>query len=288
MVELDLIARLATAAILLWAALAKLAARDSGRLAVFGVPAALRAPAYAGLTAAEAAVAAALLLGVRSAPLAAVSLGIVFTAALASARGRGIRRLRCGCFGSKERGTDVLIARALGFTGIAAVAASGAAVPLPSREAAVLVALLVLAGAVVVLGALVLALYRQVGILTLRIGPGVALELAEEGPPVAEAAPDLEGLARSGQELVAFFSPGCRLCRQLAPAVRALAHGGLPVRVVYEDEEPDAFERWRVPGTPFAVHLVEGTVAAKGTVNTLEQLEELVALGAGRVERAAA
>jgi hypothetical protein len=233
-------------------------------------------------------VAAALLLDVPNAPLAAVALGIVFTAALARARSRGIRRLHCGCFGSKERRTDVLIARSLAFTGIASVAASGVAVPLPSREAAVLGALVVLAGAVLVLGALVLALYRQVGILTLRVGPGVALELAEEGPPVAEAAPELEGLARSGQELVAFFSPGCRLCRQLAPAVRALAHGGLPVRVVYEDQESEAFERWRVPGTPFAVHLVEGTVAAKGTVNTLEQLEQLVALGAGRVERAAA
>jgi hypothetical protein len=57
---------------------------------------------------------------------------------------------------------------------------------------------------------------------------------------------------------------------------------------VYEDDEPDAFERWRVPGTPFAVHVVNGTVAAKGTVNTLEQLEELVSLGVARSEHAAA
>jgi thioredoxin family protein len=127
-----------------------------------------------------------------------------------------------------------------------------------------------------------------VGVLTLRLGPGVALELAEEGPDIGEPAPELGGLGDSGPHLVAFFSPDCRLCRQLAPAVRALAHEGLPVRVVYESDEPGAFERWRVPGTPFAVHVVDGRIVAKGTVNTLEQLEELVALGAARVERAAA
>jgi hypothetical protein len=288
MVELDFVARLATAAVLLWAAVAKLAARDAGRFEVFGVPPTLRRPSYFGLALAEAAVAIALLVDVPRAPLAAIALGVVFTLALVGARARGIRRLDCGCFGSKERGTDVLILRAVAFTGLAGVAASDAELPLPSRDGAVLIALAVLAVAVLVLAALVLALYRQVGILTLRIGPGVALELAEEGPPVAEPAPDLAGLAREGAGLVAFFSPGCRLCRQLAPAVRALARDGLPVRLVYEDEEPDAFERWRVPGSPFAVHVVDGTVTAKGTVNTLEQLEELIALGAGRMEFAAA
>lgn len=288
MVELDFVARLAAAAILLWAAAAKVAARDPSRLGVFAVPARLRAPSYFALAAAEALVGTALLAGVAYAPFAAIALGVLFTLALAGARARGIRRLHCGCFGSKERRTDVLILRALAFTGVAALGASSAVLALPSREDAVLAALVVLAATVLVLAALVLALYRQVGILTLRIGPGVALELAEEGPAVAEAAPELTGLTRAGPELVAFFSPGCRLCRQLAPAVRALARDGLPVRVVYESAEPDAFARWRVPGSPFAVHVVDGTVTAKGTVNTLEQLEQLVALGAARMERAAA
>ena len=70
--------------------------------------------------------------------------------------------------------------------------------------------------------------------------------------------------------------------------MRALANEGLPVRVVYEHEEPQVFEHWSVPGTPFAVHVVDGTVAAKGTANTLEQLEALIAVGGARVERAAA
>jgi Methylamine utilisation protein MauE len=283
MVELDLVARLATAAILLWAALSKLSTRDPQSLEAYGLPRGFRVPVYYVLAFVEAAVAGALLAGAAVGPPAAVALGLVFIAALVSVRLRGIRRLDCGCFGSKERPTEVLIARAIGFTVLAAAGMVTLDVAAPARDTLVLVALSVLAVAVVVLGLLVLALYRQVGILTLRLGPGVALELAEEGPSVAEPAPELSGLVGRGPELVAFFSPGCRLCRQLAPGIRALAKEGIPVRIVYEHEEPDAFERWHIPGTPFAVHLVGGTVAAKGTVNTLEQLEQLIAMGAERV-----
>jgi thiol-disulfide isomerase/thioredoxin len=288
MVDVDLIARAAVGLVLIWAAGAKLAAREPGRLEPYGLPTPLRTPLYFGLALGEAAVGILLLGGVRYAALAALALGIVFTGALASARARGIRQLDCGCFGARERSTDVLILRAFAFAGIAGLGVAPLELPVPSRDALVLIALAVLAALVLVLAALVLALYRQVGILTLRVGPGVALELAEEGPPAAEPAPELEGLAGLGPELVVFFSPSCRLCRELAPAVRALAKDGLPVHVVYEDDQPATFERWRVPGTPFAVHVVDGTVVAKGTVNTLEQLEELVAVGAARVERAAA
>jgi hypothetical protein len=288
MLELDLAARLATAAILLWAALSKLSTRDSERLEPYGLARRLRAPVYYGLAFAEAAVAGALLADASLGPPAAVALGAVFTAGLVRVRLRGVRRLDCGCFGSKERPTDVLIARAVGFTALAALGMAAVNVTLPGRDTLILLVLGALAAAVVVLGALVLALYRQVGILTLRVGPGVALELEEEGPALAEPAPELEGLKGTGPELVAFFSPGCRLCRQLAPGVRALAREGIPVRIVYEHEEPDAFERWHIPGTPFAVHLVSGTVAAKGTVNTLEQLEELISVGAERVQHAPA
>jgi hypothetical protein len=216
-----------------------------------------------------------------------LGLGCLFVAALVSVRLRGVRRLRCGCFGGKERSTAFLLLRASAFTGLAALAAFGLP-PLPSRDTAVLIALVLLSVSVVALAVLVLALYRQVGILSLRLGPGVALELEEEGPPVGAVAPALDDLARRGAELVAFFTADCRLCRELAPGVRALAREGLPVRIVYEEEEPDAFERWRVPGTPFAVHVVNGAVAAKGTVNSLEQLDGLIALGSARADGAAA
>jgi len=152
----------------------------------------------------------------------------------------------------------------------------------------VVAALVVFGLAVILLGALVLALYRQVGVLTMRLGPGVALELAEEGPAVGDVAPELDGLTRVGEELVAFFSPDCRLCRTIAPGVRAFEREGMPVRTVYENDEPAVFERWSVPGTPFLVHVVDGFVAAKGTVNSLEQLDGLVALGSARMEHAPA
>jgi uncharacterized membrane protein YphA (DoxX/SURF4 family) len=288
MVDIDLIARAATGLVLLWAAGAKLVSRTPERFHPYGVPAALRPLLYFALTSVEAVVAVLLLVGVGFAPYAALGLGVVFTAALAVARARGIKRLDCGCFGARERRTEVLIVRALAFMGLAALGALSLDVARPSRDALVLVALAALATLVLVLGLLVLALYRQVGILTLRVGPGVALELAEEGPPAGETAPELDDLTEAGAELVVFFSPGCRLCRELAPAVRALAGDGLPVHVVYEDEDAEAFARWLVPGTPFAVHVLDGIVAAKGTVNTLEQLEELVAMGEARAERAAA
>jgi hypothetical protein len=286
---LDSIARALVAVALLWAAAAKLAARDRGSwLAPHGIPLRLRPSLAVGLALGEAALAALLLAGVRAGALAAVVLGTFFVAAVGRLRLRGVRRLSCGCFGTKERSTDFVLARAAAFTAVAAVAAFGAGLPTPSRDAFLLGAVAVLAVAVVLLAALVLALYRQVGVLTLRVGPGVALEIDEEGPPVGEPAPSLEGLAGSGSELVAFFTADCRICRELAPAVRALAREGVPVTIVYEAEEPDAFERWRVPGTPFAVHVVDGAVAAKGTVNTLEQLDGLLAMGLARVEHAQA
>jgi uncharacterized membrane protein YphA (DoxX/SURF4 family) len=289
MLSLDLIARLAVAVALLWAGVSKLAARDPSVLAPYGVPRRLRGTALAALTGAELATGVLLLAGVPGAAFAALALGSIFVAALAGVRARGIQRIRCGCFGSKERRTDLLLGRAILFTAIAAFGAfADVEVGSPSRAALVGAALAVLALAFVALAALVLALYRQVGVLTMRLGPGVALELAEEGPPVGEEVPELEGLNRVGDELVAFFSPDCRLCRAIAPGVRAFEREGMPVRTVYENEEPDVFERWKVPGTPFLVHVVDGFAAAKGTVNSLEQLDGLVALGAARMDHAPA
>ena len=281
-------ARLAVGMVLLASAAAK--ARSWRELpdlvGGYGVPLALRMPAAVVLAAVEAALAVLLLVGVapRVTTLAAVGLGLVFTAAVALARVRGKKRLRCGCFGTRERSTRFLLVRAVGFTLLAGLAAWGGelGVVSPSRDSLVFAVLVVLAAAVAVLAVLVVALYRQVGVLTLRVGPRAALELAEEGPAIGLDAPPLGDLPRRGDVLVAFFSADCRLCRELAPAVRALAREGLPVRTVYEEEDRDSFTRWNVPGTPFAVHVVDGVVAAKGLVNNLEQLDELVALGANR------
>lgn len=292
MIELSVVARILVGLLLLWAAAAKLRRRDDlpDWLAAYGLPARLARPAAWAVMTAEAVVGLLLLAGfaLPASAYAAVVLGAVFVAALAQARLRGVERLRCGCFGASEGRTTLLLLRAGGFTALAALAAftEGSEVS-ASRDTLVLVALGVLAAAVAVLALLVLALYRQVGVLTLRLGPRVPLELADEGPDLGEPAPALEGLQRRGAELVAFFSPGCRVCRQLAPGVAALARHGLAVRVVEETEDELAFERWNVPGTPFVVHLVDGVVAAKGTVNTLEEVEELLATGGARVNAAA-
>ena len=286
---LEGIARVAVAVVLLWAAIAKLRRLDDvpDWLRAYGVPRGLATPVSRALIAAEAVVGALLLAGVPGAPYVALGLGALFFLALAYARARGVERLRCGCFGAGEGRTTLLLLRALAFSGLAALAAWGGEVGSPGRDTVVLAAIGVLAAAVVVLGLLVLALYRQVGVLTLRMGPRVALELAEEGPPGGEQAPALEGLVLRGSELVVFASSDCRLCRQLAPGISALAREGLAVRVVEEESEPDAFKRWNVPGTPFVVHVVDGLVAAKGTVNTLEEVDGLLAIGAGRVHAAA-
>ena len=287
----ETVAGVAVALVLLVAAGAKL--RLSGELpqllGAYGIPTPVRLPAAAGLVVVEIVVAAALLARVDEAGYAAISLGLLFVGAAVTARLLGHRRVRCGCFGASERPWTWVLARAVAFTALAGVVAFGGELDVAaSRDSIVVVALVLLSLTVVALAILVLALYRQVGVLALRLAPQGALELDEEGPPLATPAPALAGLTRRGGELVAFFSEDCRLCRDLAPGVRALEREGMQVHVVYEAQDTVAFTRWNVPGTPFLVHLVDGVVAAKGLVNTLEQLDGLVATGRARRANAAA
>lgn len=161
---------------------------------------------------------------------------------------------------------------------------------------------------VAVLGIAVVALARQVGILHLRLGPRGALEIDEEGPPLGEAPEPIEAMDLDGRTLVVagpggdrfllFVSPGCPLCHEVLPSVKAIARSaGLAAVVVADVAEDDArpvygrrdigapvvagpeiASAFRVPGTPYAVVLDgSGTVVAKGTVNNLEQVEGLVA-----------
>lgn len=285
-------ARVVLALVLLAAAAGKLRApsRAAAGLVAAGVPEPAARPLVVALVALEGALGLLVLLGVALplAAAAAAALALVFAAALLRARARGTRRLPCGCFGGAgERPASLLALRALGLAALAALVLAGDRLPGPSTEALLGGAVLVLALAVAVLAALVLALYRQVGLLALRLAPQAALELEDEGPALRADAPPLPGLERRGSELVVFTSPGCRLCRGLLPSVRALARDGLGVRVADEDAEPETFRRWNVPGTPFVVHVVDGRVAAKGLVNTLEQLESVIRTGEERVERAA-
>jgi len=291
---MDVIARVTLGFVLLAAAAGKILGWSElpDVLRGYGVPARLRTSFAALLLATEAVLGGLLVAGLAPLPVAyaALALALVFTLALARLRLRGVRRLRCGCFGASERSTTFLLARALGLTALAGLVVLAAELELgtPSEETMLLIALTVLAASVALLAVLVLALYRQVGVLSLRLGPRAALELAEEGPEIGQPAPALPDLARRGAELVAFFSENCRLCRELAPGVRALGREGLRVQVVSESKDPEVFADWRVPGTPFVVHVIDGAVVAKGSVNTLEQLDHLIALGRARREHAAA
>jgi uncharacterized membrane protein YphA (DoxX/SURF4 family) len=291
-VEVSTIARIVVGLVLLWAAAAKLRRRNDlpDWLTAYGLPAQYAQPAGWAVMGVEAVLGILLVLGIAM-PLtayAAVALGAVFLVALGQARLRGVERLRCGCFGASEGETDHLLLRAGGFTALALLAAFGGGIEISaSSDTVIAVVLVILSGAVVLLGLLVFALYRQVGVLTMRIGPRVPFELAEEGPQIGQAAPALDGLRGRRSEVVFFFSSTCSICRQLSPGVAALVRQGLSVRVVEEELEEDAFSRWNVPGTPFVVHLVDGVVAAKGTVNTLEELEQLLDAGRARVNAAA-
>jgi uncharacterized membrane protein YphA (DoxX/SURF4 family) len=291
---MDTAFRLAVAAVLLGAALAKIRARLEfvRGLEAYGVPGRVRPALWALVVTVEGTLGVLLAIGAFTRPAAygAIALGLVFVAALARARLSGARRLPCGCFGGRrERSTWFLLARAGVFTALATVAAAAqeGRIPTPSAETAVLASLAFVTLAVVGLAVLVLALYRQVGVLSARLAPQGALELAEEGPEIGRPAPELDDLSRTGSALVAFFSPSCPLCRDLAPAVGALRRDGIQVQVVDEAADQEAFERWNVPGSPFAVHVLDGAVMAKGLVNTLEQLDGLVSLGYAR-RRAAA
>jgi hypothetical protein len=289
---MDLALRLVLSAVLVGAALAK--ARDvpaaAGRLADHGFPARLRLPGAWALVVGEAALGLALASGVARSIVASLAAGLFAAFALAFLRLRlgGRVRAACGCLGSaRERGTLLVAARASALAAVAGFLAVGAPAPDVSGEGALWVALVVLGVLVLALGVLVLALYRQVGVLSLRLGPRVALELEDEGPSLGRPAPALRGLHRRGAELVAFASPSCRLCAELAPGLRAMAREGLALHELVEDADADVFARWGVPGAPYVVYVEDGVVAAKGLVNTLEQVDGVIATGVAR-RRAAA
>ncbi len=290
---MELAVRICLAALFAWAGIAKLATlpRFAATLADHGIPRRARRLAGAAIGLAETALAALLAGGwfLTSTAVSAGSLCAVFALSLLRIRLRGTRRTRCACFGGSRPGnTLILTARAA----LMSTAAFGLAIGLPDTAAVATnsvqsVALLVLGVLTVALTFAVLGLYRQVGVLSLRLTPQTALELEDEGPPLGQPAPLLPGMSRQGTELVAFVSLNCRMCLEILPGLRALARDGLPVHWVREDEDPDAFERWAVPGTPYVAQITDGVVFAKGLVNTLEQIDWVLGMGEERHRHAA-
>jgi len=164
--------------------------------------------------------------------------------------------------------------------------------------------------AVLALAVMLWALSRQVGVLFERVAPMGAL-VTDAGPAVGSASPrfELQGVqsepVRLGQAteratLVFFLSPTCPVCKKLIPVLKALvrderrhldivlasdgeraehlrfvtSHGLQDLPYVLSTELGMAY---RVSRLPYAVLLDrQGVVAAKGLVNSREQLDSLL------------
>ncbi len=162
---------------------------------------------------------------------------------------------------------------------------------------------------VLILIVMVFALARQIGVLFERITP-VGAMINDAGPKIGDASPIFNLTALNGVEvtiggkqpkstLLFFLSPTCPICNKLLPAmksVRTSESNWLNI-VLASDGEVDqhlefmhkyALENipyvlsqplgmaFRVSRLPFAVLLdADGTVRAKGLINTREQLDSL-------------
>ena len=128
----------------------------------------------------------------------------------------------------------------------------------------------------------VLALGREIGLLRQHIAPAAALDVPHEGPEIGARSQLLHAFGTFTPEqfgLAVFTSDGCRVCRSLEPAIASL--GRHPLVIVREFDEVREAAAWEVadtPGSPYAVALDnDGTVLAKGTFNTGQQLESVLA-----------
>lgn len=160
----------------------------------------------------------------------------------------------------------------------------------------------------VVFGILLLLVIRQVGVLSLRIGPSGS-RTTGNGPAIGTNYTDdsfVERLIDEGWKndslniLVAFISPYCAGCRILLPVLNTVAReekNHLKVIAVARDldgkvipeikkeigsrvwliEDEELFERWNVSGTPYCVLLdMNNVVASKGISNSSEHIESLL------------
>ena len=281
--------------LLLAAAGLKLAAPRSSQasLATFGVgDPRTRWAVWALIVAAEISLGVAVALGFALATYAAAAMLLGFALVQAVALARGSRGEPCGCFGPTSRlgpagvGRDLVLAVAL--------AALPALPGLPSLGISewlglgVGVSLLAIAGLTIA----VAALAREVGVLRLALAPQSALEIAHEGPELGGRAQVIQHFDRPQDTSLAvavFTSKSCRLCQALEPSVAFLGDDPLiDLRVFDEDGDRDVWEALDVPGSPYAVALdLDGIVLAKGTFNSLGQLESVLSTAEHRRRQAA-
>ena len=272
--------RFALAAVLLGSAAAKLASGGRGRLALasYGLHGRVAAAAWAGTIALEAVLGIAVATGLPGAAEAAAVLLGLFTLLLVAAIARGRAGRPCGCFGSRSRIGWAAVARS------ACLALAFALLPfLPdaslSTEGWLGAGLAVALVGVAALAVALLALAREVGELRLAVAPQAALSLEHEGPELGGRVGLIERFeGRAPLAVAVFTSAGCSLCAALEPSLRLLARDPeVELRLFDEHEDAEAWESLAVPGSPYAVVLApDGEVLAKGTFNSLYQLESLL------------
>lgn len=276
------------AAVLLVAAGSKLARpRESAAAnSVYGADAPVaRWTIWAAAVLAELALAAGVAARSDTAAYLAAAMMVLFALMMVGAILRGRAGRSCACFGARSRLGWPAVGRNL------ALAVGFAALPqLPggalSTEQWLGLGLGAALLGVAALGAAVLALAREIGDLRLRMPPAgdSALEIPEEGPPLGSridpaALGSWFGFADTKVLLAVFMSEGCHICRALEPSVTAFMRDPvLAGRIFDEAADAEAWSRFEVPGSPYAAALgPDGAVLAKGSFNTVAQLESVLA-----------
>ena len=134
---------------------------------------------------------------------------------------------------------------------------------------------------VVVLGLVVLAMLRQIGVLHARLRP-MGVHFAGEGPERNAPAPlplvfDYRGKRLT---LIAFTAPDCIICAQVRPGIRALEqqYSDISVHIVEHDLSTEStFRAFNVTSTPYMVTVGgDGIVLGRGVANSVEQVEVLI------------
>jgi hypothetical protein len=280
----EVAARLVLAVVLASGCLAKLASprSSSAALATFGLSRPRsRWAAWGALIVTELALAAGVAAGLHLASYTAAGLMAIFGAGLLAAILRGRAGAPCACFGARSTVGWPAVTRN------AVLSLAFLALPLLpegqlSTDEWLTLGLVVALVACAALSVAVLALARELGMLRLRLGPGTALEIPEEGPAVGsrtELISRFDGGDTAELALAVFVSDGCHVCRSLEPAIASLSRDPmLAVEVFEERAEGAAWKALGVPGSPYAVAVdLAGTVLAKGTFNNLAQLESVLA-----------
>jgi hypothetical protein len=258
-------------------------ARAAAGMATFAITdaAAQRAVLWS-LIACELTLAVVLAAGVAWAPAAAAGLFAMFTTVTTVALLAGRAGRPCACFGASSRLGWSSPARAAALALVAGTCAVGWLPRAPTGyDRWLTLALSISLAGLAALAVALLALAREVGVLRMSAGSRGALEIESEGPQVGVAqawAQAIEPTPQTTLRVAIFTSEGCPLCAQLTPAVAHVAADPLlAVRTFDEHADAPVWARAAIPGSPYAVALsADGVALAKGTFNSLSQLESVL------------